>query len=104
MPRYLRPLFARGIGPFRWIALSGDPADLDVLDELAVEVTDRPEVADWIALARRARRAAGPAGPQLLARSRRAVRDGPRRRRRRPRRARCAPRCSSPATTSTPPA
>jgi urocanate hydratase len=52
VPRYLRPLFARGIGPFRWIALSGEPADLDLLDELAVAVTDRPEVADWIALAR----------------------------------------------------
>ena len=52
VPRYLRPLFARGIGPFRWIALSGDPADLDVLDELAAGVTDRPEVRDWIALAR----------------------------------------------------
>jgi urocanate hydratase len=52
VPRYLRPLFARGIGPFRWIALSGDPADLDVLDELAVGVSDRPEVGDWITLAR----------------------------------------------------
>ncbi len=52
VPRYLRPLFARGIGPFRWIALSGDPRDLDVLDELAVEATDRQEVKDWIALAR----------------------------------------------------
>jgi urocanate hydratase len=53
VPRYLRPLFARGIGPFRWIALSGDPSDLDVLDDLATTVTDRPEVTDWIALARR---------------------------------------------------
>jgi urocanate hydratase len=53
VPRYLRPLFARGIGPFRWIALSGDPADLDVLDDLATGISDRPEVADWIALARR---------------------------------------------------
>jgi urocanate hydratase len=53
VPRYLRPLFARGIGPFRWIALSGDPADLDLLDDLAAGITDRPEVADWIALARR---------------------------------------------------
>jgi urocanate hydratase len=52
VPRYLRPLFARGIGPFRWIALSGDPSDLDVLDELAVAVSARPEVAAWIALAR----------------------------------------------------
>jgi urocanate hydratase len=53
VPRYLRPLFARGIGPFRWIALSGDPADLDVLDGIAAGITDRPEVAAWIALARR---------------------------------------------------
>jgi urocanate hydratase len=53
VPRYLRPLFARGIGPFRWIALSGDPADLDVLDEIAAGITARPEVADWISLARR---------------------------------------------------
>ena len=52
VPRYLRPLFARGIGPFRWIALSGDQGDLDVLDELAVEAGGRPEVRDWIALAR----------------------------------------------------
>ena len=53
VPRYLRPLFARGIGPFRWIALSGDPADLDVLDGIAAGISDRPEVAEWIALARR---------------------------------------------------
>lgn len=53
MEAYLRPLFARGIGPFRWIALSGDDADLRVLDDLAASLfPDRPEVADWIALAR----------------------------------------------------
>ncbi len=53
MPAYLRPLFCRGIGPFRWVALSGDPADIDVLDTLAVELFGaRPEVARWIALAR----------------------------------------------------
>ena len=32
VPAYIRPLFCRGIGPFRWAALSGDPADIDVID------------------------------------------------------------------------
>ena len=36
VPAYIRPLFCRGIGPFRWAALSGDPADIDAIDrELA---------------------------------------------------------------------
>ncbi|PSK99404.1 urocanate hydratase [Murinocardiopsis flavida] len=53
MERYLRPLFCRGIGPFRWVAVSGDPADLAVLDNLAASLfPERPEVAAWIALAR----------------------------------------------------
>jgi urocanate hydratase len=52
--RYVRPLFCRGIGPFRWIALSGDGADLARLDELARDLfPERPEVATWIELARR---------------------------------------------------
>ena len=51
---YLRPLFSRGIGPFRWVALSGDRADLDRLDDLAAQLfPERPEVARWIGLARR---------------------------------------------------
>ena len=33
--RYIRPLFCRGIGPFRWICLSGDDADLDAIDDCA---------------------------------------------------------------------
>jgi urocanate hydratase len=33
VPAYIRPLFCRGIGPFRWAALSGDPADISVIDE-----------------------------------------------------------------------
>ena len=33
VPAYIRPLFCRGIGPFRWAALSGDPADIAVIDE-----------------------------------------------------------------------
>jgi urocanate hydratase len=51
--RYVRPLFCRGIGPFRWIALSGDGADLSRLDDLAHDMfPERPEVARWIELAR----------------------------------------------------
>ena len=33
VPAYIRPLFCRGIGPFRWAALSGDPADIAAIDE-----------------------------------------------------------------------
>ena len=51
--RYVRPLFCRGIGPFRWVALSGDEADLSRLDDLAGSLfPERPEVAAWIGLAR----------------------------------------------------
>jgi len=49
--RYLRPLFCRGIGPFRWVVLSGDRGDLDRLDALVVEMIDRREVRSWIELA-----------------------------------------------------
>ncbi|MDA8265465.1 MAG: urocanate hydratase [Actinomycetota bacterium] len=51
--RYLRPLFCRGIGPFRWVALSGEPADIAELDGLAAKTAIRPEVASWLELARR---------------------------------------------------
>ncbi|WP_156096821.1 urocanate hydratase [Amycolatopsis jejuensis] len=51
--RYIRPLFCRGLGPFRWLAASGDPADLDVIDDLVVRnFPDNPLVARWIPLAR----------------------------------------------------
>ena len=33
VPAYIRPLFCRGIGPFRWVALSGDPADIATIDD-----------------------------------------------------------------------
>ena len=53
MERYLRPLFCRGVGPFRWVALSGDLADLATLDDIAADlVPERPEVRRWIELAR----------------------------------------------------
>lgn len=51
--RYLRPLFCRGIGPFRWVALSGSQEDLSTLDDLAIELAVRPEVETWVSLARR---------------------------------------------------
>ncbi|MGH2866802.1 MAG: urocanate hydratase [Solirubrobacteraceae bacterium] len=51
--RYLRPLFSRGIGPFRWICLSGADADLELIDQICVELfADVPRITDWIGLAR----------------------------------------------------
>ena len=51
--RYLRPLFSRGIGPFRWICVSGEDHDLDVIDDLCAELfADVGRITDWIELAR----------------------------------------------------
>ncbi len=53
VPKYIRPLFCRGSGPFRWVALSGDPADIRVTEEaLLAAVPDKPHVHRWIRLAR----------------------------------------------------
>jgi urocanate hydratase len=41
VPEYIRPLFCTGTGPFRWVALSGDPRDIDRTDELALELFSR---------------------------------------------------------------
>lgn len=50
---YLRPLFARAIGPFRWMALSGDPADIARIDDKLLEMfPDNHIVTNWINLAR----------------------------------------------------
>ena len=52
VPAYIRPLFCRGIGPFRWVALSGDPADIARTDARAKEViTDDPALHRWLDLA-----------------------------------------------------
>jgi urocanate hydratase len=49
---FLRPLFCRGIGPFRWVALSGDAADLARIDALVLELfPDNRVVTSWIRLA-----------------------------------------------------
>jgi urocanate hydratase len=51
---YLRPLFARAIGPFRWMALSGDPEDIRKIDDKLLEMfPDNHIVTNWIALARK---------------------------------------------------
>ncbi|WP_414473159.1 urocanate hydratase [Microvirga sp. M2] len=50
---YLRPLFCRAIGPFRWMALSGDPDDIRKIDDLVLErFPDNHIVTNWIGLAR----------------------------------------------------
>lgn len=54
VPAYVRPLFCRGSGPFRWVALSGDPADIRATEEALLEaVPDRPHIRRWIELARK---------------------------------------------------
>lgn len=52
VPAYIRPLFCRGKGPFRWVALSGDPADIRKTDEKVRElVPDDPMLERWLDLA-----------------------------------------------------
>jgi urocanate hydratase len=43
VPAYIRPLFCEGIGPFRWVALSGDPEDIRVTDDAALEMFGHDE-------------------------------------------------------------
>jgi len=53
VPAYIRPLFCEGRGPFRWVALSGSPADIAVTDDLALEMfAENESLARWIRLAR----------------------------------------------------
>ncbi len=52
VPAYIRPLFCEGKGPFRWVALSGDPADIHATDEAILDLFgDQEHIARWIALA-----------------------------------------------------
>jgi urocanate hydratase len=52
VPEYIRPLFCRGKGPFRWAALSGDPADIAATDALALDMfKDDEALCRWIRLA-----------------------------------------------------
>lgn len=53
VPAYIRPLFCEGRGPFRWAALSGDPADIAATDDLVLEMLPENEsLCRWIRLAR----------------------------------------------------
>jgi urocanate hydratase len=53
VPAYVRPLFCRGIGPFRWAALSGDPEDIYRTDQKVKElIPDDPHLHRWLDMAR----------------------------------------------------
>ncbi|HLE62003.1 MAG TPA: urocanate hydratase [Pyrinomonadaceae bacterium] len=53
VPEYIRPLFCEGKGPFRWVALSGDPGDIQKTDDLALELfPDDQTLNRWLRLAR----------------------------------------------------
>ncbi len=52
VPAYIRPLFCRGVGPFRWAALSGDPGDIAAIDRKLLELfPDDPALQRWLTLA-----------------------------------------------------
>ncbi|MFP4305417.1 MAG: urocanate hydratase [Rhodosalinus sp.] len=52
VPAYIRPLFCRGIGPFRWCALSGDPEDIYRTDARVKELIEDPHLHRWLDMAR----------------------------------------------------
>ena len=53
VPAYIRPLFCRGVGPFRWVALSGDPEDIYKTDQKVKEIIpDDPHLHNWLDMAR----------------------------------------------------
>ncbi|WP_027859691.1 urocanate hydratase [Marinobacterium jannaschii] len=53
VPAYIRPLFCEGIGPFRWVALSGDPEDIYKTDQKVKElIPDNPMLHNWLDMAR----------------------------------------------------
>ena len=53
VPAYIRPLFCRGVGPFRWVALSGDPEDIYRTDEVMKELfPDNGHLSNWLDMAR----------------------------------------------------
>ena len=74
VPAYIRPLFCEGKGPFRWAALSGDPKDIAVTDQAILDLFPRERGAGQVDQAGRGEGALpGAAGPDLLARLRRAA-------------------------------
>ena len=62
VPAYIRPLFCEGRGPFRWAALSGDPADIAATDAAILDLFPENEpLARWIRMAQREGPLPGPA-------------------------------------------
>src|SRR5260221_4559162 len=54
VPAYIRPLFCEGQGPFRWVALSGDPQDIFETDRALMEAfPDKPHLHRWLQLAQK---------------------------------------------------
>ena len=102
VPAYIRPLFCRGIGPFRWAALSGDPQDIYKTDAKVKQlIPDDAHLHRWLDMARerisfQGRRRASAGWPGAARQARPGLqRDGAQRRA-------CPRRSSSAATTSTP--
>ncbi|WP_281559394.1 urocanate hydratase [Thalassomonas sp. RHCl1] len=53
VPAYIRPLFCEGVGPFRWVALSGDPEDIYKTDAKVKElIPDNPQLHNWLDMAK----------------------------------------------------
>ena len=103
VPAYIRPLFAEGKGPFRWAALSGDPADIRATDEAVLSLFPGNEHLRQVdPRGAGAGRVPGAARPDLLARLRRAGQGRGWRSTTWSRRARCPRPSSSAATTWTP--
>ena len=70
VPAYIRPLFCRGIGPFRWAALSGDPEDIYRTDAKVKELMpDNAHLHNWLDMAQEAHQVPGTAGAHLLGRA-----------------------------------
>jgi urocanate hydratase len=77
VPEYIRPLFCRGIGPFRWVALSGDPEDIYKTDAKVKElIPDDPHLHQWLDMARSRIQVPRAAGAHLLGGSRTAPSPG----------------------------
>ncbi len=54
VPAYIRPLFCRGVGPFRWVALSGDPEDIYKTDEKVKQlIPNNPHLHHWLDMAKK---------------------------------------------------
>ncbi len=54
VPAYIRPLFCEGIGPFRWVALSGDPEDIYATDEMVKKlIPDNQHLHNWLDMAKK---------------------------------------------------